>query len=118
MEIVRCPQCKGAKELIGLGSVKEKCPTCNGKGVGKRKEKPITPIIMDEPAPASQAEVIKLLDQMQGEHVTKSHASEEPKRRNVTMQSQFEEPLISDLDSEKNQVSAGKVRYRQKSKNK
>lgn len=53
---IRCPACRGAKKVAGLGGMICKCRTCTGTGSILATDKPVTVVV--EP-PLNVAEVVK-----------------------------------------------------------
>jgi hypothetical protein len=45
---IRCPACKGAKQVMKLGSIYGPCNTCKGRGVVKEIEPKDKPLLSPE----------------------------------------------------------------------
>ncbi len=53
----RCNRCLGTKEVYGMGSVKEKCPDCNGQGFMKEQEIDLTEVTAKRGRPKKELSI-------------------------------------------------------------
>ena len=53
-ELVRCPACRGAKQVAKLGGIMGKCNTCSGKGQILESEKPKPVLVAGEDVGTSE----------------------------------------------------------------